>query len=134
MLQELLRVLKRKGRIVLIDVDYGSASVDLDDAVLERKMMAYCAVHLRPHGLAARKFYRLLMEAGIRNVQAESYGLTFTDLDESPFGSMLVDAALQDGYIQRREASRWMQTLGKRNKEGKFFGCINMLLVSGTKA
>ena len=132
-LREHLRVLSPGGRIVLLDTDLGTASVDFDDADLERRMIAYFATRLRPNGLIARKFYRMLKNSDVGDVEVQVFGIALTELDDSPFGSYLADAALRDGHIDEDEARRWIATLAERSKSREFFSCLNLYLVSGTK-
>jgi ubiquinone/menaquinone biosynthesis C-methylase UbiE len=133
-LAELLRVLKPRGRLVLVDSDFSSASVDFDDAGLERQMMQFCAMHMRPNGLIARHFYQMLKDQGLKNVQVRAFPLIFTTLAESPFGKVLVDAAVGQGFIDGKTGTHWTETLEALEREGKFFACLNVLVVSGSKS
>lgn len=132
-LDELIRVLVDGGRIVLVDTDFSSASVDFDDVNLERKMASYCALRFRPNGLAARRFYRMLKEAEMGDVHAESHPMVLNALEDSPFGKFLVNAALRDAYITEEEARHWMDTLADVSSNGKFHATLNVQIVTGTK-
>jgi ubiquinone/menaquinone biosynthesis C-methylase UbiE len=132
-LGELLRVLRSGGRVVLIDPDYGSASVAVDDVALERKMMQYCATKLRPNGLIARRFYALLKDAGVGDVKVHTDTLVFTTVEDSPYGTYLINAAQDAGFIDDKEAAQWKSVLTDREQAGTFFATLNILTVAGTK-
>jgi ubiquinone/menaquinone biosynthesis C-methylase UbiE len=132
-LGELLRVLRSGGRIVLIDPDYGTASVAVDNVALERKMMQYCATELRPNGLIARRFYEMLKDAGVRDVEVHTNTLVFTKAEDSPYGTYLINAALKAEFIDDKEAKHWSEILTDREKAGTFFATLNILTVAGTK-
>jgi ubiquinone/menaquinone biosynthesis C-methylase UbiE len=133
-LNELLRVLKPDGRLVLVDTDFGSASVDYEDIALEREMMHYCATQLRPNGTVARQFYRYFKDTGVQDIRIDVYTRVLTKLSESPFGSFLTDAAVKDGVINKKTAIRWLRTLEERDRNGTFFASLNVYIASGTKS
>jgi len=133
-LREILRVLKSGGRLVLIDPDYASASVDVPDVGLERMLMQYCATDVRPNGLVARRFYELLKSAGVTDVEVKVDTLVFTQVEDSPFGKYLVDEALKTGAIDQSKAAQWLDALRAREQAGTFFATLNFLTVAGTKA
>ncbi|MFA5257811.1 MAG: methyltransferase domain-containing protein, partial [Opitutales bacterium] len=69
LLNEILRVLRPGGRIVLADTDWASASVDFPDRELERRMSDFFCQSCRPNGFAARQFKGWLTNAGVRDVE-----------------------------------------------------------------
>lgn len=133
-LEEHLRVLRPGGRIVLMDTDFTTASVDFEDAALERRMMQYCALRLRPNGLIARQFYRLLKTHGIQDVRVQAHTMTMTDPDETPFGRYLAETALKEGYLTHDEAQHWISTIDRLAQQGVFFSTLCIYIVSGAKS
>lgn len=132
-LGEMLRVLRPGGRIVLIDTDFATSSVDYPDTDFERKMMQFCATSLRPNGLIARRFYRMLKAMGMRDVLANPYTVVVTDPGDAPFVDYLAERALEHEWITRKEAETWIHTLNKKHEEGMFFASLTLYMVSAVK-
>lgn len=68
---ELDRVLKPEGRMVLVDTDWGSASVNHSDVELERKLIKFFATEMRPNGFAGRNLVELVTKHAYENVEVE---------------------------------------------------------------
>jgi ubiquinone/menaquinone biosynthesis C-methylase UbiE len=132
-LKELLRVLRPGGRIVLIDTDYGSASLDFSNTDLERKMMRYASLQWRPDGVAGRKLYGMLKTAGVKQIKVLSYPVVITDLKYLPVGETLANRALEDKVITRKEAKAWMTELRQLDLERRLFFGATMHMVTGVK-
>lgn len=128
---ELLRVTKPGGHIVLVDADWGSASVDFSDALLERRLMHLFATQMRPHGFAGRRLYPLCRELGLRDITLDVVAVVQHHLDETPFGTWLIDTAQKAAVMNEREAQLWREELTARSAAGRFYASVNMVVVSG---
>ena len=133
LLKELVRVTKPGGRVVLVDTDWGSASVDCDDAELERRLMSFFASRLRPNGFAGRRLYALCQQLGLEEILLDIVPLPFHDFEETPFGKWLFDSALKAKVVSGEEAERWRGEQVRRSKQGCFLACVNMVIVSATR-
>lgn len=133
-MNELLRVTRPGGRIVLADADWGSASVDFSDTALERRLMSFFALQMRPNGFAGRRLYPLCREIGLNDITVESVALVHHRFDETPFGKWLIDTAMKVSLINESEANSWRNELMERDVNGRFIASVNLVVVSGRKA
>lgn len=133
-LSEMIRVTRPGGRIVLVDTDWASASVDFSDTTLERRLMEFFALHMRPNGLAGRRLYRLLRERGLEDWRVDVVPMVQHRLADTPFGDWLVSTATSEGVIDEDQGRRWHQELSERDKAQRFHACVNMVVVSAAEA
>ncbi len=131
---ELVRVTRPDGRIVLADADWGSASVDFSDATLERRLINFFALQMRPNGLAGRRLYALCLDQSLEDIRVDVVPMLQQCFSDTPFGDWLVDTATAEGVITEEEARRWQSELQAREQQGLFYASINMVIVSGSKA
>lgn len=130
---EMVRVTRRKGRVVLIDTDWGSASVDFSDPRLERRLMGFFALQMRPNGLAGRRLPALCREQGLGEIRIDVLPMVQLRLEETPFGQWLVDTAISAEMLAETEATLWLDELRQRESEQRFYASVNMVIASGCK-
>jgi ubiquinone/menaquinone biosynthesis C-methylase UbiE len=130
---ETVRVLKPNGMLVLIDMDWGSASVDFPDLKLERRFMEIFAQQTRPNGYAGRCFKRWMIESGFEGVTTHGFARVMENLDDCPLGAWLAEDVVMQGAATKEEAALWIDTLRERNAKGAFYACANMIVVAGRK-
>lgn len=132
-LGEALRVCKPGGRILLADADWGSASVDIGNADLERRLMNFFAQRLRPNGFAGRQLYAWLKSAGVADIQVEVFPMLQLDYEQTPFGEWLQTEAEKADVAQPDETRYWHDELTRRSQQGLYFSTVNMVMVVGNK-
>ncbi len=130
---ELTRVTRSGGRVVLADTDWASASVNFSDSALERRLMEFFTLMMRPNGLAGRHLPALCLDHGLSDLRTDIVPMLQQRFDETPFGNWLIDSALDNSVIDEDEASRWLCELKRREQEGRFYCCVNMVIASGCK-
>lgn len=130
---EMRRVLKPGGRLLLADADWGSASVDMQDTALERRLTAFFATRMRPNGLAGRQLYRGLQHAGFSELTLEITPFVHRDLALLPFGEPLTNKALAAGVISAAEAQAWLAEIADRLRDGSFLATVNLVIVTGCR-
>ncbi len=132
-LDEILRVMKKGGRIVLMDADFGATSVDFEDTELANRLLTFYAENLCPNGYAGRRLYALLKRSATENVTVEAHPIVFTSfsgvLDEK-----LCRGALEARIAEVSEIEHWRTVLRKKSEEGTFYCNMNVVLVSGEKS
>jgi len=132
-LGEMLRVLRPGGKIVLIDTDLASGSLDFGNAELERKMMRYASLQWRPDGLAGRKLYGMMIDAGVKQLKVYTFPVVFNDLKYLAVGEHLANRMKEEHVINDAEATEWIHTLQQLDHERKLFFSVNMHMVTGLK-
>jgi ubiquinone/menaquinone biosynthesis C-methylase UbiE len=130
---EMYRVTRPGGRLVLIDTDWGSASIDHSDPQLERRLMHFFALKMRPNGLAGRRLYALCREQRLQDIRVDVVPMVQRRLDDTPFDDWLVNTATEESVINQEEAVRWQKELRQREQQQCFTACVNMVIVSGLK-
>jgi ubiquinone/menaquinone biosynthesis C-methylase UbiE len=130
---EMNRVLRSNGRIVLVDTDWGSASVNFNDNELERRLITFFATKMRPNGFAGRELLGLLKESHYKKVTVEVVPFLTWDFSETPFFEWVPTEALKNNVATKKELERWSQELTQKTAQGTFLSCVNMLIVAGNK-
>jgi ubiquinone/menaquinone biosynthesis C-methylase UbiE len=127
--REIRRVLKRGGRTVLIDTDWGTLSIAAPDPFLERRIVKEHAVGFA-HPFAGRHLYGLLKTAGFHKLAIETF-----DLQLSPEGLEFLLAptltrAVMKGIITQDEARSWSAGLQTTGQYGLFFAHVATVMAS----
>jgi SAM-dependent methyltransferase len=128
---ELRRVTRPGGRIVLVDADWGTASVDFGDNALERRLMAFFAQRMRPNGFAGRRLFGLALEQGLKDVKVETTVMVYHGFDDTPL-QWLGDTAHDAGMISAEEHRRWIDGLRMQEALGRLFVQTTMVTVAGS--
>jgi ubiquinone/menaquinone biosynthesis C-methylase UbiE len=135
-LAEMLRVTKPGGRVVVLDTDHGTWSVDTPEKDIERRLSRFKADHFGHNGYAGRQLYRLFRQAGLKDVRCEIISGYFTNYELVRFMFMLDEvepAALKAGAISNEELIRWRASLETAARGGYFFCTESMVLTVGRK-
>jgi ubiquinone/menaquinone biosynthesis C-methylase UbiE len=132
-LNQLIRVLKTSGRLVLLDTDWASASVDYSDNGVERLMTEFFASRCRPNGYCARQFHKAGLDAGLLVEELEVFPVIMQDYRKTPFRDFLVMEAEKAGLVKQPVLDAWVKELDEKNEAGMFFSTVNMTLISFSK-
>ena len=132
-MEEIIRVTKKNGIIVLLDVDWGTTSVNCEDTELTNRLLHFFAHECRPHGFAGRQFYELMKRHRINVDWVEAVPIYMFDFSETPFEKWLTREALEKKIASREEMERWNQDLSRKTERNEFLSIVNMILVSGKK-
>jgi len=130
---ELNRVLKSDGRIVLVDMDMATLSLNFSDNDLERKVINHFGFKMRPNGFAGRQLVDILKKYNYKEVLIELMHHSFGSLTRSHFLNWIISGALNAKVITQDEADKWNQELIRKVEDGTFLGYITHVLVSGVK-
>lgn len=135
-LDEMLRVTRPGGRIVVADPDQGSVSIDTPETDTERRLMRLRAETLFRNGYSGRRLYGQLHRRGLQDVSVELFHLRSTDyfmLRQLDVFDRLEHDAVAQGVITEEECSRWHDSLQQAQEERRFFAVVTVVLVAGRK-
>lgn len=135
-LHEITRVTKPGGRIVIIDTDWSSVSIDNPFPHIERTLTYYRIERILNNGYSGRSLYRQFRQLGLADVHVELFPIALTSLELFDFISMqrtIEIQALADGVITELDLTNWRQALNESSQNSCFFCQANMVIVSASK-
>jgi len=135
-LSEMVRVTKPGGWIVILDTDWGSASIDSPHVDIERRLVRVHVERCHKNGYSGRQIYRLCRHAGLGDISVEAFTLPILSYSLACQISQLKNAeceALSAGVVSEDELDIWRAALEQADKEGVFFASASMIMVSGRK-
>lgn len=135
-LAEMVRVARPGGRVVALDTDWGSHSVDAPDVLTGRALARTLAETSLTNGYSGRRLYGLMAAAGLSEVTVEVIALRLTDYGLWRFitrQDVVEEDAELAGVVDVGALGRWREELLRKDEQGTFFASVNLVLVSGSK-
>lgn len=134
-IKEAARVLRKGGRLVILDTDWDLCVWKSKDRLLMRRMLDQrCSDYAHPH--LPRELPGLFHAAGLTLSGADAYAIIETRYDPDFYGTDLIGsvrkAAIRQG-VTPEEAAAWENDLRSRTGEGEYFFCVNRFIFSATK-
>jgi ubiquinone/menaquinone biosynthesis C-methylase UbiE len=130
-LAEARRVLTPGGRLVLMDPDWDGLVVDVDDRATLRAAID-AAVEERPTRTVARRFLRLLTDAGFEQVEVEGVATVLTDAAAAT--RLLLDGFLfSDAAVAAVGADRLERLRAEIAGRSPFFASLPVFLASAVR-
>ena len=133
---EMVRVTKPGGLIVLLDTDWGSASMDTTEIDLERRLARVHADMVANNGYSGRQLYRLLRQHRLVDIRIEVYANWSTSYAFTREVTLMPEVeriAIETGVLTPGEVQRLRSQMEQADAQGTFFGCANQMLVVGSK-
>lgn len=135
-LAEMARVTRPGGRVVVMDTDWGSRSVDVPagEVELERRMARVLTERCLANGYSGRRLWGLFHRAGLRDVRAETVPTVVTSYGLWRLLSRLEMAegeALRAGVLSPDEVRRLDDALRAADEAGEFFALTTLVLCTG---
>ncbi len=134
-IREAARVLRKGGRLVVLDSDWDMCVWGSRDPLLTRRMVAGRASQFA-HAYLPRELYRLVQAAELKPAKADVFSIIETNYDPDSFGAGMIETtcemALRCG-VPAPEVSKWQHDLYSRGAEGEWFFCLNRFIFSATK-
>jgi ubiquinone/menaquinone biosynthesis C-methylase UbiE len=128
---EMRRVVKKGGRIFLIDTDFDCMAIYSTKPALTRKMTSIVAASM-PNGNSGRELPALAKRAGLKNINTETFSGT------TPYEFMLramvnsLWTGVARGVVSRAEVEEWLNEQAALQTNGEFFHAWLLVLVSAT--
>lgn len=132
-IREIQRVVRPWGRIVLMDWDFGTVTVDHPDRALTRRILQWRADHRGGDNWSGRQLWGQALRAGMRDVRLVPV-VSVTHEEESSLTQSLWRAARgawEVGVIGRAEGEAWIETLRQQVDQGTFCASIVYFVVCG---
>jgi ubiquinone/menaquinone biosynthesis C-methylase UbiE len=131
---EMARVVKPGGRIVVMDWDFETVTVDHPDRRLTRRIINWRSDHHGGDNWSGRQLWRRMRLAGLGNLSIHTFVTVSTGkasaLNQSLWRAAQV--ACDGGAITPAEQSAWTYELEARLQAGTFFASIVYFIVMGT--
>lgn len=135
-LAEMVRVAKPGGRIVVVDTDWGTASVDTAEPDIERRLNQFRIDRLVRNGYSGRQLNRLFRQANLLDVIVEPRVVDVPNLALLRLiGNLdeLEAEARAANVVTTEELERWRAGLEQAEQTGTLFACATMVLTAGRK-
>ena len=135
-LAEMLRVTRPGGRVVVLDTDWGSLSINAPNSALERRLVEFKPEQALRNGFVGRRLPALMQHACLKELEVAVLPLFSTQYATARFACALDDLAArakQAGIASPQEIRDFEQSLVTLDTAGCFFASVNMVLVAGTK-
>jgi ubiquinone/menaquinone biosynthesis C-methylase UbiE len=133
--REMARVLKRGGRLALIDADWDAMVIEgADPAVSGAIWRNQFAGIKQPH--VGRRLQTLLVQNGFLELNHEVAAALLTDFD---YAARIFDfahaasEAVEGGIVSRQAALRWLDDLQNAGRDKRFFCAIPNFRAAGQK-
>jgi ubiquinone/menaquinone biosynthesis C-methylase UbiE len=132
-LDELVRVTRVGGRIVVCDADFDTATVDASDVQTTRTVLA-ARTDEASNGWMGRQLRAMFVDRGLREVEVRLFTLQSTSFAEwrSLGIESAVRRAIDAGQLSQPAASAWLAELAERDACGRFFATGMFFQVAGT--
>jgi SAM-dependent methyltransferase len=134
---ELVRVTRPGGRVVVLDGEWSTLTIDSDETGIERRIVRVHAERMMNNPHSGRRLLRMFRGAGLQDVTLEVWPVVMTDyrlarkmmrLDQ------IEQVALDAGVVEAEELQRWRASLERAAAVDGFFASTNGMTVAGSKA
>jgi ubiquinone/menaquinone biosynthesis C-methylase UbiE len=133
-IQEMKRVVKPGGRVVMMDWDFETVTVDHPDRELSRRILHWRNDHHGGNNWSGRQLWRRMRAGGIQNLSVHPW-VSVTHHERDGLTQSLwraAQVACEGGAISPAEQEAWTLELKSRIKAGTFFASIVYFIVKGT--
>jgi ubiquinone/menaquinone biosynthesis C-methylase UbiE len=134
-LRELRRVLRPGGKVVAMDWDFETVTVDHSNRELTRRILHWRCDHYGGNNWSGRQIKRQMAQAGFCNLQVFPVGSVANGERDSLTVSLFraAEVAREGGGITPGEHDAWVGELRSAMAAGTFFASIVYFIVSGER-
>jgi len=135
-LVEYQRVLKPRGRIAIIETDWGGAILNSGDLKMSQSIFnAWSDEVPNPH--LPRRLAPLLRAAGFGTIRVEAIPVINASYTENSFSAGMLkgfaNTAVRLEAITREQADAWLTELEALAARDEYFFCVNRFLITAVK-
>lgn len=136
-LDEMIRVVRPGGRIVVMDTDWDGNMIDLSDRDVALRLGRAAASRVRSP-MIGRRLWGMFKRAGLRDVEVAPATLVLRErsMADDPQLRLLertVSHAVEDGALSEDEGRTVLAEVDAAKASGAFFMALTMFAVAGTK-
>lgn len=135
-LDELVRVVRSGGRLVVSEPDFDTFVLDHPDEALTRRILRFFAAHAAQSGRVGRHLYAMFVERGLQDIAVVPIPVLLTDLalaeDVLWLGPTLARAQAA-GVLSADEARTWRAALAAASGAGRFFAAGFGFTIAGRR-
>ena len=135
-LDEMIRVTKLAGRLVVVDPDYGTQEMEFPDSELARRVLRYRAERGLRNGTLAHSMDGMFRDRGLSDVRVEQMKLIVRDataVDNVLGLRTWAGSAQSQGYLTPTEVGTWERLFDETVEAGRFLWSVTFFLTAGTK-
>jgi len=134
---EMARVTRPGGRMVLMDTDWGTRSVDTPEVELERRIARVLTERCMANGYSGRRLWGLMKQAAVHDLTVDLIPLHVESYELWRLLSRMeiaFDEAIRAGVMTDDEVRRLDDSFREKDAAGTFFASTTVMLVAGTRA
>lgn len=135
-IREMVRVVKPGGKILTMDWDFETVTVDHPDRALTRRLLHWRNDHHGGNNWSGRELWRHMHEAGLQNLAVHPWVVVTHGEAEGLTQSLwrAAQVACEGGAISAAEQQAWISELKERIRAGTFFASVVYFIVLGNVA
>lgn len=130
---EMVRVVKQGGRVVVMDWDFETVAVDHPDHELTRKLLHWRNDHRGGNNWSGRQLWRRMVASGLQSLAVHPV-VTVAKGEADALTQSLwraAEAARDDGAISPDEHDAWVNEMKERIQSNTYFASIVYFIISG---
>lgn len=133
--REMARVVRPGGRIVMMDWDFETVTVDHANRTLTRRVLNWRCDHRGGDNWSGRRLMGYALDAGLRQITITPVVTVVRDEAAALTGSLwrAAAAACEAGAITPAEHDDWVAELRERIADGRFLASIVYFIVRGER-
>jgi SAM-dependent methyltransferase len=133
---EMVRILKPGGRVVCIEPDWATLSIDCESSEVERRLARFTAESALAFGFAGRRLPSLMSRAGLEDRSVEVHAVSVSNYRLARYlvcFDRVHVAATDAGLVTEAELGRLYGELELAEREHRFYGSLNLVVAAGRK-
>ncbi|MDB1123804.1 methyltransferase domain-containing protein [Vibrio algarum] len=132
-IEEIIRVTKPGGRVVVTEADYGTTIIHSDLLALTERLVNLLCISITNHRIG-RQLSGTLAANGLKDIVIETNNLVFRSLNEFDRASGLIsslESAVEKGVLTNNEKTAWLEDQRNKDEKGQFFASTTFFTVAG---